>query len=79
MLALFAEHNLKAVLGGHHHGNQEEVIDGVLYTTTACLATTRTNFDGTTLRGYRLFYCTQDSITTEFVPVRDVKPEEVQQ
>lgn len=79
VLALFADHNLKAVLGGHHHGNQEEVIDGVLYTTTACLATTRTNFDGTTLRGYRLFHCTQDSITTEFVPVRDVKPEEVQQ
>ncbi len=78
VIALFADHNLKAVLGAHHHGNQEEVIDGVLHTTTACLATTRTNFDGTTQRGYRLFHCTEDAIATEFVPVRDVKPEEVQ-
>ena len=72
VLALFAGHNLKAVVAGHYHGNQEEVIDGVLYTTTACLATTRGNFDGTTMRGYRLFHCTEDTITTEFVAVRDV-------
>lgn len=78
VIALFAGHNLKAVLGAHHHGNQEEVIDGVLYTTTACLATTRTNFDGTTARGYRLFHCTEADIATEFVPVRDVRPEQVQ-
>jgi len=78
VVALFAGHNLKAVLGAHHHGSQEEVIDGVLYTTTACLAVTRTNFDGTTQRGYRLFHCTEDAITTEFVPVRDVQPEDVQ-
>jgi len=79
VLGLFAGHNLKAVLGAHYHANQEEVIDGVLYTTTACLATTRTNFDRTTQRGYRLFHCTADAITTEFVPVRDVQPEDVQQ
>lgn len=78
VIALFAGHNLKAVLAGHHHGNQEEVIDGVLYTTTACLAVTRNNFDGTTMRGYRLFHCTEDAITTEFVGVRDVQPEDVQ-
>ncbi len=77
VIALFAGHNLKAVLGAHYHANQEEVIDGVLYTTTACLATTRRNFDGSTQRGYRLFHCTEDAITTEFVPVRDVRPEDV--
>lgn len=75
VLALFAEHNLKAVLGGHHHGNHEEVVDGVLFTKTACLATTRTNHDGTTQRGYRLFHCTEDRISTEFVPVRDIPRE----
>jgi len=34
---------------------------------------------GTTQRGYRLFHCTEDAITTEFVPVRDVQPRDVQQ
>lgn len=77
VLALFSGHNLKAVLCAHHHGNYEETVDGVLFTGTSCLATTRTNFDGTTARGYRLFHCTEDTITTEFVPVRDVKPEDV--
>lgn len=70
VIALFADHNLKAALAGHYHANQEEVVDGVLYTTTVCLATTRSNHDGTTERGYRLFHCTEDSITTEFVLVR---------
>lgn len=77
VLALFAGHNLKAVLGAHHHGNHEEMVEGVLFTGTSCLATTRTNFDGSTMRGYRLFHCTEDAITTEFVPVREVKPEDV--
>lgn len=72
VLALFAGHNLKAVLGGHHHANHEETVDGVLYTKTACLATTRKNFDGSITRGYRLFHCDEDSISTEFAPVRDV-------
>ena len=72
VIALFSGHNLKAALSGHYHANQEEVVDGVLYTTTACLATTRGNHDGTTLRGYRLFHCTEDGMTTEFVTVRDI-------
>ncbi len=74
VIALFKGHNLKAVLSGHYHANQEEVVDGVLYTTTACLATTRGNHDGTTARGYRLFYCSGDTITTQFVTVRDPRP-----
>jgi 3',5'-cyclic AMP phosphodiesterase CpdA len=72
VLAMFQGYNLKAALSGHYHGNQEEVVDGVLFTTTACLSTTRTNFDGTTIRGYRLFHCDEGQITCEFVPVRDV-------
>lgn len=69
VLALFKEHNLKACLSGHYHGNQEETVDGVLFTTTACLSTTRNNFDGTKPKGYRLFHCEGDRITTEFVPL----------
>jgi hypothetical protein len=53
-------------------------VEGVLFTNTSCLATTRGNFDGTTMRGYRVFYCGEDTIDTQFVPVRDVKPEDVQ-
>ncbi|MCK5803279.1 MAG: metallophosphoesterase [Lentisphaeria bacterium] len=69
VLALFTEHNLKACLSGHYHGNQEETVDGVLFTTTACLSTTRNNFDGTKPKGYRVFHCEEDRITSEFVPV----------
>lgn len=69
VLALFEGYNLKAVLAGHFHGNQETVVDGVLYTTTACLATTRTNHDGTAAKGYRLFHVADGGITTEFVPM----------
>jgi len=71
VLALFAGHNLKAVLNGHFHGNQEEGVDGVLFTTTACLSTTRTNHDGTDLKGYRLFHCRDGEIRTEFVAVEE--------
>ena len=74
VIGLFAGHNLKAGLSGHYHGNQEEVVNGVLFTTTACLATTRDNFDGTTVRGYRIFECRDGKITTRFVPVRDIAP-----
>lgn len=69
-LALFKGHNLKACLSGHYHGNQEEIINGILFTTTACLSTTRNNFDGSVDKGYRLFHCRKDTITTEFVSVR---------
>jgi 3',5'-cyclic AMP phosphodiesterase CpdA len=72
VVALFAGHNLKACLSGHYHGNQEEIVNGILFTTTACLATTRNNFDGTTARGYRIFECRNGDITTRFVPVRDI-------
>ena len=71
VLALCKEHNLKAALAGHYHGNQEEIADGVLFTTTACLSTTRSNFDGSPAKGYRLFHCRNGEIVTEFVPVQE--------
>ena len=66
LLALFEGHNLKACLSGHFHGNQDEVVDGVLFTTTKCLSTTRGNHDGTEGHGYRLFHCRDGEITTDF-------------
>ncbi len=69
VLALFSGHNLRACLSGHYHGNQEETIDGVLFTTTACLTPTRGNFDGTQVKGFRIFHCAAGAITTEFMPV----------
>lgn len=68
VIALFKGHNLKACLSGHYHGNQEETANGILFTTTACLSTTRNNFDGTKPKGYRLFHCQGELITTQFVP-----------
>ena len=69
VLALFKGHNLKLVAAGHYHGNQVEERDGVLFTTTACCATTRPNFDRTREKGYRLFHVDGESITSEFTEV----------
>jgi len=69
VLGMFAAHNLKFVASGHYHGNQEETVDGVLFTTTACCSSTRGNFDETKEKGYRLFRLESDNVTTEFVPV----------
>lgn len=69
VLGLFANHNLKLVAAGHFHGNQVEEHDGVLFTTSACLSTTRGNHDKTDAKGYRLFHLMPDSIETEFVEV----------
>jgi len=69
VLQLFSGHNLKLVATGHYHGNQVEGRDGVLFTTTACCSTTRTNFDGTEEKGYRLFHLDGEDIDTEFVEV----------
>jgi 3',5'-cyclic AMP phosphodiesterase CpdA len=71
VLGLFAEHNLKLVAAGHWHGNQVEMQNGVLFTTTACCTSTRPNFDDTKEKGYRLFHVTGESLDTEFVPVRE--------
>ncbi len=74
VIGLFDGWTLKAVINGHYHGNQEELVGGVLYTTTACCATTRNNFDGTSAKGYRRFHCEAATVRTEFVPVRETPP-----
>lgn len=75
ILELFDDRNLRAVLAGHVHTNQEHTRDGVLFTTNACCATTRENIDGDPRRGYRLFHCKDGEITTEFVTVREIPAE----
>jgi 3',5'-cyclic AMP phosphodiesterase CpdA len=69
VLALFAGHNLKLAASGHYHGNQVEEENGVLFVTTACCSSTRTNFDDTTAKGVRLFHFDGEKIQTEFVVV----------
>jgi 3',5'-cyclic AMP phosphodiesterase CpdA len=69
VLGLFRNHHLKMVVSGHYHGNQVEERDGVLFVTTACCTSTRTNFDGTKAKGYRLFHLDQEHIEHEFVEV----------
>ncbi len=69
VLGLFSRHNLKLVATGHYHGNQIEGRGGVLFTTTACCSTTRSNHDGTEAKGYRLFHLDGEDIETEFVEV----------
>lgn len=72
VLTLFNGYNLKAQISGHWHGNRVEMSDGVLFTTTACLSTTRENYDDSSARGYRLFRCyTNGDIATNFVKVID--------
>lgn len=75
ILELFENHNLKAVVAGHLHTNQEHVVDGVLHTVNACCALIRGNIDRDPRRGYRIFHCRDGEITTEFVTVREI-PEE---
>lgn len=76
ILELFSGHNLRAVLAGHLHLNQEHTVKGVLYTVTNCLATVRGNIDGDPRRGYRLFHCADGQITTQFVTVREIAGEQ---
>ncbi|NLO04769.1 MAG: hypothetical protein GX131_02950 [candidate division WS1 bacterium] len=75
ILALFEQHNLKAVLGGHIHTNQAHARNGILHVTNACCASTRGNMDKDPRRGYRVLRCKDGEITTEFVTVREI-PEE---
>jgi 3',5'-cyclic AMP phosphodiesterase CpdA len=71
VLEIFSGHNLKLVAAGHYHGNQEETLNGTLFTTTACCSSTRNNFDDTTSKGFRLFHVDAgENITTEYVEVQ---------
>jgi hypothetical protein len=69
---LFRSKKVLAVIGAHFHGNTERLENGVLFTTTASSSSTRSNHDGTTAKGFRVFHVGEDlSIRTEF---REVKP-----
>lgn len=69
VLAAFSGRNLKFVAAGHYHGNQTEVQNGILFTTTACCAAYRPNFDGADAKGYRIFQFRGPNVTTDFVPI----------
>ena len=73
ILELFENHNLKAVVAGHLHTNQEHVVDGVLHTVNACAASIRANIDRDPRRGYRIFHAHDGELTTEFVTVREIE------
>ena len=69
VIDVFKTHKLKLVASGHYHGNQAEVRDGILFTTTACCSSTRGNFDKTEEKGYRRFSLDGDAIEHAFVEV----------
>ena len=54
VLARFVDHNLRLVLGGHHHGRTESVRGECQLVTNACCARVVGNHDGTTPKGYWL-------------------------
>jgi hypothetical protein len=69
ILGIFKDHTLCLAAAGHWHGNQMEQQNHQLFTTTACCSSTRTNFDKTEARGYRLFHVKAGNIETEFVEI----------
>lgn len=54
VLARFVKHNLRLVLGGHHHGRTEVVRGEYALVTNACCSRVAGNHDGTKTKGYWL-------------------------
>jgi hypothetical protein len=54
VLARFVNHNLRLVLGGHHHGRTEVMRGEYALVTNACCGRVVGNHDGTTAKGYWL-------------------------
>ena len=54
VLARFVNHNLRLVLGGHHHGRTEALRGAYTLVTNACCSRVAGNHDGTTTKGYWL-------------------------
>jgi hypothetical protein len=54
VLARFTGHNLRLVLGGHHHGRTEVLRGDYALVTNACCSRVAGNHDGTTAKGYWL-------------------------
>jgi 3',5'-cyclic AMP phosphodiesterase CpdA len=54
VLARFVNHNLRLVLGGHHHGRTEVARGNYALVTNACCSRVADNHDGTKTKGYWL-------------------------
>jgi hypothetical protein len=54
VLARFVNHNLRLVLGGHHHGRTEVARGTYALVTNACCSRVAGNHDGTKAKGYWL-------------------------
>jgi 3',5'-cyclic AMP phosphodiesterase CpdA len=67
VLDTFKKHNLTAVIAGHYHANWECEVDGVYYTSIACLTDSRNNHDGSEAKGYRIFTVDGNNVTSRFV------------
>ena len=68
VLARFTGHNLRLVLGGHHHGKTEAVRGECVLVTNVCCSRVAGNHDGTTVKGYWLCHVPADgTIEREFV------------
>jgi len=68
VLARFTNHNLRLVLGGHHHGRTEVLRGAYALVTNACCSRVAGNHDGTTTKGYWLCRTQADaSVRRDFV------------
>lgn len=68
VLARFENHNLRLVLGGHHHGRTEVVRGGYVLVTNACCSRVAGNHDGTTAKGWWRCHAQADgAVRREFV------------
>jgi 3',5'-cyclic AMP phosphodiesterase CpdA len=68
VLARFVNHNLRLVLGGHHHGRTEVARNDYALVTNACCSRVANNHDGTKAKGYWLCRTRADGgVQREFV------------
>lgn len=68
VLARFVNHNLRLVLGGHHHGRTEVARNNYALVTNACCSRVAGNHDGTKAKGYWLCHTRVDAgVRREFV------------
>ena len=68
VLARFVKHNLRLVLGGHHHGRTEVARGAYALVTNACCSRVAGNHDGTKAKGYWLCRAQADAtVRRDFV------------
>lgn len=69
VLARFTNHNLRLVLGGHHHGRTEVARGSYALVTNACCSRVAGNHDGTKAKGYWLCRTQADAtVRRDFIP-----------